>query len=122
MQRNIQEALVREYGDGEIGCWRKGIPESVRVKCQDRRERDRDDPCEPFSYSDLLDLDAVLENQWSHLKALFPDYAANRKELSKDLRQLSWLRNKVMHPGRGAIPDKDDFDFVRRLKGAFGCA
>lgn len=121
LHAKVREALIREYGDGEAGWWRKGIPEGVRVKCQERRERDPDDPCEPFSYSDLLDLDKTLEDQWRLLKDLFPDYTANRKQLSKDLRQLSRIRNKVMHPVRGMVPDEDDFDFVRKLQRSLRC-
>ena len=122
LHEKIRQVLIGRYGEGEAGWWRQGIPEGVRVKCQERRERDRDEPCEPFSYSDLLDLDAVLVDQWALLKDLFPDYTADRKQLSKDLRQLSRIRNKVMHPVRGVVPDEDDFDFVRRLQRAFRCS
>lgn len=117
----IREVLVHGYGDGESGWWRQGVPEKVRVKCQERRERDHDDPCQPFCYSDLLDLDAILEDEWSLLKELFADYAANRKQLSKDLRQLNRIRNKVMHPVRGLVPDEEDFDFVHGLQRSFRC-
>jgi len=121
LHEKIREALIGRHGDGEAGWWRQGVPEGVRVTCQERRERDPDDPCQPFCYSDLLDLDAILENQWALLKDLFPDYAANRKQLSRDLRQLSRIRNKVMHPVRGLVPGEDDFDFVRKLQCAFRC-
>jgi hypothetical protein len=117
----IREALVQGYGADESGWWRQGIPENVRVKCQERREKDMDDPCPPFCYSDLLDLDAILEDKWTLLKDLFPDYAANRKQLSKDLRQLNRIRNKVMHPVRGFVPDEGDFDFVHGLQRSFRC-
>lgn len=121
LHEKIRNALIRRYGEDEAGWWRQGVPEGVRVKCQERRERDRDDPCQPFSYSDLLDLDAVFEDQWALLKDLFPEYTANRKQLSKDLRQLSRIRNKIMHPVRGFVPAEDDFEFVRGLQRAFGC-
>ncbi|GJM43223.1 MAG: hypothetical protein DHS20C21_00650 [Gemmatimonadota bacterium] len=121
LHEKIGQALVGRYGDGEAGWWRQGVPEKVRVKCAERRERDRDNPCRPFGYSDLLDLDAILEHQWTLLKDLFPDYAPNRKDLSKDLRKLSRIRNKIMHPVRGLVPGDDEFDFVRRLKRSFGC-
>lgn len=117
----IREALVQRYGDGESGWWRQGIPENVRVKCQERRERDLDDPCESFCYSDLLDLDAILDAQWAVLKDLFADYTVNRKQLSRDLRQLNRIRNKVMHPVRGFVPNEGDFDFVRGLQRSFQC-
>jgi hypothetical protein len=122
LHAKIREALVRGYGDGEAGWWRQGVPEKVRVKCQERRERDVDDPCQPFHYSDLLDLDAILEDQWALLNDLFPDYAANRRQLSKDLKQLNRIRNKVMHPVRGLVPGEEEFDFVRGLQRSFGCA
>ncbi len=121
LHERIREALIHRYGDGEAGWWRQGVPEGIRVKCQERRERDREDPCQPFSYSDILDLDGILEDQWALLKDLFPDYSANRKQLSKDLRLLSRIRNKVMHPVRGLVPCEDDFDFVRRLQRSFHC-
>jgi hypothetical protein len=121
LHEKIRNALIRRYGEDEAGWWRQGVPEGVRVKCQERRERDRDDPCQPFSYSDLLDLDAVFEDQWALLKDLFPEYTANRKQLSKDLRQLSRIRNKIMHPVRGFVPAEDDFECVRGLQRAFGC-
>lgn len=120
LHQKIREALIRRYGDSEAGWWRQGIPEGVRVKCQERRERDPDDPCQPFSYSDLLDLDKIVEHQWMLLKDLFPGYVANRKQLSKDLRQLSRIRNKVMHPIRGVVPDENSFDFVRQLQRSLG--
>lgn len=104
VHRRIHEKLIQGYGDGEAGWWRQGVPEKVRVKCQERRERDVDEPCEPFCYSDLLDLDAILEYQWTLLKDLFPDYSTNRKQLSNDLKRLSRIRNKVMHPVRGLVP------------------
>jgi hypothetical protein len=121
VHEKIREALVSHYGDGEAGWWRQGVPEKVRVKCQERRERELYDPCEPICYSDLLDLDAILEEQWALLKDLFQVYTANRKQLSRDLRQLNRIRNKVMHPIRGLVPDEEDFDFVRRLQRAFQC-
>lgn len=117
----IHRALVQCYGDGESNWWRKGMPERIRVKCHERRERDIDEPCEPFCYCDLLDLDAILEDQWTNLNDLFPDYTSNRTQLSKDLRQLNGIRNKVMHPLRGLVPGEDEFAFVLKVKSSFGC-
>ena len=116
LHQKIKDVLVDQYGDGELGWWRQGVPESVRVKCQERREKDQDDPCEPFCYSDLLDLDAILQKQWSVLKNLLHNYEADRKQLSKDLRRLNRIRNKIMHPVRGQVPDEEDFDFVHEFR------
>ena len=112
----IRDILVRRHGDGEAGWWRKGVPEAVRVKCQDRRERDADEPCDPYCYTDLLDLAKIIETQWSLFKDRFPTrYSSNRKALLDDLGRLNRIRNKVMHPVRGVAPAEDDFDFVRAL-------
>ena len=116
LHQKIQITLVDRYGDGEVSWWRKGIPESVRVKCQERREKDQDDPCEPFCYSDLLDLDTIFQKQWPLLKELIRDYTADRKRLNKDLRRLNRIRNKIMHPVRGQVPDEEDFDFVHEFR------
>ena len=113
LHTKIREALIREYGADELGWWRQGIPEKVRVKCQDRRERDVDDPCEPILYTDLLDLDTILQDQWSLLKDLLPQYTPDRRKLSEHLRRLNRIRNRVMHPVRGYVPEESDFDFVR---------
>lgn len=117
----IASALAAAYNDNHDSWWRQGVPESVRVKCQERRERDSEEPCEPFAYSDLIDLDATFESQWKVLSSLVPDYGENRKALSKDLRRLNRIRNKVMHPVRGFVPDESDFDFVRHLQRSLGC-
>lgn len=122
LHNQIRQALTKEYGAGEAGWWRKGVLEKVRVKCQERREKDSDEPCEPFCYSDLLDLDAILQNKWELLKDLFPVYTPNRKQLSSDLARLNRVRNNVMHPVRGIVPSEADFDFVRRLQRSFRCA
>ena len=121
VNNKIRKALTTQYGEGESGWWRQGVPERIRIKCQERREQDPDEPCDPFCYSDLLDLAAILEDQWSLLKNLFPDYTGNRKQLLKDLRQLNRLRNKVMHPVRGLVPDEEDFDFIRGIQRSLQC-
>lgn len=116
LHEKIREALVQRYGNDEAGWWRQGVPEEVRVKCQERRERDPDDPCPPFCYSDLLDLSKIIEKRWSLLQDIFPDYAAQRDQLRKYLQRLNRIRNNVMHPVRNVVPSEADFDFVRGLK------
>lgn len=112
----IRDFLIRQFGNDDAGWWRQGVPESVRVKCQERRERDADDPCEPYCYTDLLDLAKIVEAQWSLFRDSFQGtYASNRKALVADLSRLNRIRNKVMHPVRGVCPSEDDFDFVHSL-------
>ena len=112
----IRAKLVEHYGKGESGWWRQAVPEVVRVKCFERREKDADSPCPPYSYTDLIDLARILDSQWSVLKDAFPTcYSSNKKALLADLNKFNRVRNKVMHPVRGVVPTDEDFDFVRRL-------
>lgn len=114
LHRQIQQSLVVRYGDDEKGWWRQGVPETVRLKCQERREKDPEEPCTAYGYTDLLDLGKIIENQWSLFKdQLPPSYAGNRRTLLDHLARLNRIRNKVMHPVRGVVPCEDDFDFVR---------
>lgn len=116
LHKMVREVLMRQFGDGESGWWRQGVPEAVRVKCQERREREQDDLCEPYCYTDLLDLAKVIEAQWSLFKDSFPvPYGSNRKAFIEALARLNRIRNKVMHPVRGIVPSEEDFDFVHGL-------
>jgi len=117
LHAQIRKALVTAYGDGELCWWRQGVPEPVRVRCQERREKDPDDPCGPYCYTDLLDLSKIIESQWQLFKSQMPArYSGDRKSLLEHLTRLNLIRNKVMHPVRGVIPHEDDFDFVRQFE------
>lgn len=117
LHNKVRSTLVTEYGDGEIAWWRQGVPELVRVKCHERREKDPDDPCDPYCYTDLLDLGKIIEGRWDLFKDQLPrQYANNKKLLLQHLVRLNLIRNKVMHPVRGIVPCEDDFDFVRQLE------
>jgi len=117
----IRDSLVGAYGADEQGWWRLGIPQAVRVKCQERRETDSETPVEPYRYTDLIDLSKVIENQWSLLKGLFPEpYRSDRRQLIHDLNRLNQLRNRVMHPVRGAAPSEEDFELVRDVQSRLG--
>ena len=109
----LQDALGAE----ENGWWRQGVPEKVRLKCQERRERDEEPPCEPYGYTDLLDLALVLEANWKHFVDTIPRrLVENRKEFLANLGRLNRVRNRVMHPVRGTPPTEEDFEFVRSFK------
>jgi hypothetical protein len=117
LHTRIKMMLIRKYGEDESGWWREGIPKPIRVKCQARREEDIDSPCDPFCYTDVLDLGRIIEVQWALFKDLFPAcYASNRKALLDDIEHFNRIRNKVMHPVRGIIPTEDDFDHVHALE------
>jgi hypothetical protein len=113
----IKDHLKCCLGEAETEWWRKGIPDTIRKTCQDRREGDdTESPPEPYSYTDLIDLGSIIEKNWSMFQEFLPNgYRRNRKQLRDDLRRLNGIRRIVMHPVRGAAPTEADFDFVRHF-------
>lgn len=121
LHKLVRERLKEALGDEEKGWWRQGVPEGVRLKCQDRRERDEDPCSDPYGYTDLLDLARILEANWKHFTSILPAALTdNRKQFLSDLGKLNGIRNKVMHPVRGAPPTEDDFEFARQLRNNVG--
>jgi len=117
LHRRIREALERRFGPDELGWWR-AIPEEVRVKLQERRERDSNPECDAYAYTDLLDLSDILRKRWSEIAAnvLPAEATVNRNTVVDDLRRLNDLRKKVMHPVRYSSPSEQDFEFLNDLK------
>jgi transposase len=117
LHRRIREALERKFGPGELGWWRE-IPEDVRVKLQERRERDANPERDAYAYTDLLDLSDILRKRWSEIAVdVLPKEAlVNRTAVVDDLRRLNDLRKKVMHPVRYSSPSEKDFAFLNCLK------
>lgn len=113
----IHSILVSEFGEGELGWWRRGVPQPIRVKCQTRREEDADEPCAVYCYTDLLDLQKILESNWQLFEPyLAAAYLTDRRQLRDDFTRLNRIRNQIMHPVRGLLPCEDDFYFVRRFE------
>lgn len=117
LHQRIRQALEQKFGAGELGWWR-AIPEDVRVKVQERRERDASPECDAYAYTDLLDLSDILRKRWSDIAAevLPKESLANRTAVVDDLRRLNDLRKKVMHPVRYSSPTEEDFSFLNSLK------
>jgi len=118
----IRIALEEDFGSEEAGWWRQGIPRDIRVKCQQRREEEETDPApEPYCYTDLIDLRAILDKQWPILSRHLPNQATgDKKMLLSDLMRLNQIRRMVMHPVRGGVPSEYDFEFLRSLKHTLG--
>lgn len=113
----IRKGLEKEYGKGESGWWRQGIPETTRKNCQLRREEDPEPVADPYCYTELLDLENILNKQWNVLSKRLPkDVAKNKNLLLSKLGHLNTIRRNVMHPVRGVVPSEDDFEFVRDLR------
>ena len=110
----IKAVLRAEYGDPE--WWRKGVPERVRVECAQLLEQDPDPASEPYCYTSFIHLREILDKQWALFSSCLPPVAAQDKKAFLDkLVRLNGIRNRVMHPVKGAPPTEDDFQFVREF-------
>jgi hypothetical protein len=116
----VATKLKQAYGESENGYWRRGVPLTIRTKCQDRRESD-DEPCESaFQYTDLLDLYEIIAKNWDLFQNDLPaEYSKNRNTLKRDFSKLNWIRNSVMHPVKRRRWSEDDFQFAARLHAMF---
>lgn len=113
LHQTIRDTLKKQYGDGEMNWWRKGIPLKIRQSCQSKREEDEDPVEEPYCYTELLDLWEILDKQWSILKNSLPDeFKDNKPILRNKIIRLNRIRREVMHPVKGVIPTEEDFNFV----------
>lgn len=113
----VRVALEGEYGKGESGWWRKGVPEAIRMSCHRKREQDPEPVDDPYRYTDLVELREVLVRNWDVVaRRLPPDAASDRRALAADLLALNVIRRNVTHPVRGVVPDDSDFEFVRSLR------
>ncbi|MFQ5741448.1 MAG: Swt1 family HEPN domain-containing protein [Acidobacteriota bacterium] len=112
----IEGILKREYGRGEQGWWRLGIPEKVRVDCVQRKERDVDPTDHAYCYTDFIHLKQIIEENWPLFSKHLPkDEAKDKRALMKALVDANAVRNRVMHPVRGYTPSDEDFEFIREL-------
>ena len=116
LHEQIRKALESQFGSGDAGWWRKGLPEQIRARLADRRERD-DDPDHPYAYTDLLDLWEILDRNWGKVaKEVVPHSLPDKARLERDFRRLNKIRNRVMHPVRSRSPSESDFEAIREIR------
>ena len=117
----VRDCLVREFGDEDSGWWRKGVSENIRQSCAMKLEGDDDPDDHPFSYTTLIDLNAIIDKKWGNLFIEeVPDYYRNsRPDLKSDFNRLNGIRNSVMHPVKRRKLREEDFEFVREMYGRF---
>jgi len=103
--------LKEKYKDN---WWYDGIPETVRTKCAERKEKEKG-KFEIHQYLDLIDYKtiALASGNWSEI---FQHYFAIGKQGDRH-KKLSWvvhlndIRKTVSHPERGLL-SKEQVDFV----------
>jgi len=114
----VEKTLKETYGEAEY--WRRGIPETIRIRCQENRERDEDPSDSPFHYTTLIQLSEIISKNWSVFDHVLPsEYAANKRQLQSDFARLNSIRNTVMHPVKRKRWSESDFDFAKVLHIAF---
>jgi helix-turn-helix protein len=122
LHKLIKQALEKEFGTGEAGWWRQGIPVDVRTDCNTKRESDSVYASEPYCYTTIIHLKKIINKQgnWKTIREHLRLKESDRNKLSEHLDKLNQIRNQVMHPVRGEVPSEDDFEFIRSLKDWLG--
>lgn len=98
----IENTLKRELGESEDKWWVRGIPLSIRQKCQSRREEDIRRQ-EAYAYTDLIDLQSILGNNWRFFEVDFhriSKQCKSKNEFLNNLAKLNEIRKVIMHPVR----------------------
>lgn len=113
----IKTALVKHFQSSDSGWWAQGVPQQVRVSCAGSRELDEGYSEHPYSYTTLIHLWQIMENNWDILKEyLSPEATQNRKVLKNEWVRMNAIRNRVMHPVRGEPPTDEEYEFVKEMK------
>ncbi len=106
LHEQIRLTLITKFGAAESQWWRQDMPKSVRVSCVTAREEDLEGDSEPYGYTTLIDLGAVLDKQGQLFSARLPkDVSKDKAQFLRDLRRLNYIRNNVMHPTRFRLSD-----------------
>lgn len=123
LHKQIERILKQKYGEEEADWWRRGVPENVRQDCVKLRESDSEfsgDP--PYAYTTLIHLKSIIDKEWPLFEKRLPEPVVKSKQgkqgIMDDLRKLNGVRNRVMHPVRGAPPTEEDLKFVKRMQEA----
>ena len=121
LHRRVREELESALGASELEWFLDVLPEGVRLKCVEGREKDRYNYLEPYCYTDLLDLSKIIAKKWTLFEDILPaPIGSDKPRFTNDMETLNKLRNRVMHPVRGPAPNESDFEFVRDVKSRLG--
>lgn len=117
LHKLIERTLKNKFGEGEQDWWRQGIPQNIRQECQHRREEDTEPTDHAYNYTNLVDLQEIIDKRWSVFRDVLPKkMSSDKPKLKKDLKRLNQIRRVVMHPVRGQTPAEEDFDFLRAFR------
>ena len=110
----LKRMLIEKYG--EDSWWSKGIPENIRVKCAEEKEKQKGKH-HLYYYTYLLHLkDIIHYNKWDRDFAWPEDSKKERKEnWLKWFDKLNSLRNEVDHIPKENLTHKD-LEFLQKLR------
>ena len=113
LHQKIKTVLVKKFGPSETGWWKSGVPEAVRVKCAEARERDANFDTPSYSFTTFINLREILKENNDLFAKRIPIAVGQMKPFLTDLLRLNGIRNQVMHPVREEPPTEDDFELGR---------
>lgn len=109
-------ALKEKFGEKNDAWWYHGVPEKVRLICNERKEREMGKH-ESWQYFDLIHYKDIALSHWSEL---FQEPFSILGTSGKKEAQASWLvklneiRKTVSHPERGFL-NTDQVGFVKTV-------
>ena len=116
ISRHVISTLKREFGEGDDKWWYNGVPENVRIDVVKRQEKDPEHRPKEQNF-DLIHYLDVISKRW----LIFKDVYGFKEDGNSKTKQLSWfqklksIRNKVAHPERGKITEKE-LEFLKNLR------
>lgn len=115
----VRQTLEHEFGPGDLGWWRKGVPLSVRISCATAKESDYEPAEHAYMYTTFINLSEILAKNWARFLRVLPvSVAHDKNRFLRDLHRLNHLRNSVMHPVKLVEITEDDFCFVKNFRRA----
>ncbi len=111
--RFIRDVLVKHFGKGEDGWWRKGLKADLRADLVSTREMDEDPAEDAFCYLNFIHIKVILESNWSVFSGYFSkEIIKDKKKLLGPLTKINSIRNQVMHPIKNARHTYADFELI----------
>lgn len=114
----IKKTLELAFRSHDDAWWGEGVPEQIRVRCSDAKERNTKERLHSYCYTNFIDFKDIIKDNWAEFSKVLPtDIADGRKkqQLLADLQQVNEIRNGVMHPIKGIRLSEKDCEFVRKL-------
>jgi hypothetical protein len=109
--------LKHAFGEDGDAWWVRGVPESVRVKAAERRERDPK-RLEVEAYLDFIEYGKILEKKPSPFNEHFAARRVDKAQFVKALDKASDIRNRAFHATRHQHDPirAEDIDFLREIQ------